>query len=70
MGISASRSSTRPGSARRSGSLVTADDADRLALASGELSRIAPPALARAEAAWLEGRSDEIVQLTEPALQR
>ena len=45
------------------------DEASRLAWQSGELSRIARPTIARAEAAWLEGRGDEIEGLTEDALE-
>jgi len=45
------------------------NEASRLARQSGELSRIARPAIARAEAAWLEGRLDEIDELTAPLLE-
>ena len=45
------------------------DEAYDLALMSGELPRIAPVALARSEAAWLEGRGGEIGQLTQVALE-
>ena len=40
------------------------DEAYALALPSGELPRIARPAAARAEAAWLEGRDDAVGPLT------
>lgn len=39
-----------------------------LAEPSGELQRIAPVAAARAEAAWLEGRREVVVEATEAAL--
>src|SRR5262249_4451714 len=43
------------------------EEAHQLAVPSGELPRIAPPAIARAEAAWLEGRLGEIAGLTDDA---
>ena len=45
------------------------DEAHALAEASGELPRIGPAAAARAETAWLEGRLDAVVPLTEDALE-
>ena len=44
------------------------DEAWALAETTGELQRIEPAAAARAEAAWLEGRDDAVVELTETAL--
>jgi DNA-binding CsgD family transcriptional regulator/tetratricopeptide (TPR) repeat protein len=44
------------------------DEARALAEPSGELQRIEPAAAARAEAAWLEGRADAVVEETEAAL--
>jgi DNA-binding CsgD family transcriptional regulator/tetratricopeptide (TPR) repeat protein len=41
------------------------DEAYELAFGSGEPRRIAPPAAARAEAAWLEGRDSELAELTD-----
>jgi DNA-binding CsgD family transcriptional regulator len=43
------------------------DEAQELAAMSGELPRLAPVAVARAEAAWLEGRRDAIAAVTEEA---
>ncbi len=43
------------------------DEAAELAEMSGELPRLAPVAAARAEAAWLAGRADEIESLTQRA---
>jgi DNA-binding CsgD family transcriptional regulator/tetratricopeptide (TPR) repeat protein len=44
------------------------DEAWALAEPSGELQRVEPAATARAEAAWLEGRADAVVESTEAAL--
>jgi DNA-binding CsgD family transcriptional regulator/tetratricopeptide (TPR) repeat protein len=44
------------------------DEAWALAVPSGELQRIEPPAAARAEALWLQGRVAEIAGATEQAL--
>jgi DNA-binding CsgD family transcriptional regulator len=44
------------------------DEAWRLAEPTGELQRIEPAAAARAEAAWLEGRSDGVADATQSAL--
>lgn len=46
------------------------DDALALAEPSGELQRIGPVAAARAETAWLEGRSEAIAEATDAALER
>ena len=46
------------------------DDALRLSEATDELQAISPTAAARAEAAWLEGRTAEVGQATESALNR
>jgi DNA-binding CsgD family transcriptional regulator len=43
------------------------DEAWALAEHTGELDRIAPVAVARAEAAWLEGRHDAVLEATESA---
>ena len=43
------------------------EEAYELAQPSGELPRVGPVAAARAEAAWLEGRLDEIAAVTEEA---
>jgi DNA-binding CsgD family transcriptional regulator len=43
------------------------DEAHELAAMSGELTRMAPVAAARAEAAWLEGRNDAAASFTEEA---
>jgi DNA-binding CsgD family transcriptional regulator len=43
------------------------DEAQELAAMSGELPRLAPVAVARAEAAWLEGRAEAVVAATEHA---
>ena len=43
------------------------DEAQELAAMSGELPRLAPVAVARAEAAWLEGRHDSVAPFTEEA---
>src|SRR4029077_15752088 len=43
------------------------DEAQELAVLSGELPRLAPVAVARAEAAWLGGRRDAIGAATEEA---
>jgi DNA-binding CsgD family transcriptional regulator/tetratricopeptide (TPR) repeat protein len=43
------------------------DDAWALADGTGELDRIAPVAAARAEAAWLEGRHDAVLEATDAA---
>jgi DNA-binding CsgD family transcriptional regulator len=43
------------------------DEARELAAVSGELPRLAPVAIARAEAAWLEGRHEEIAAVTDEA---
>jgi DNA-binding CsgD family transcriptional regulator/tetratricopeptide (TPR) repeat protein len=40
------------------------DDALQLAERSGELQRLAPVAAARAEAAWLEGRDEDVAEAT------
>ncbi|MFL5841086.1 MAG: ATP-binding protein [Thermoleophilaceae bacterium] len=45
------------------------DEALRLAEPSGEIGRLGPVAGARAEAAWLEGRLDAVVEATESALE-
>jgi DNA-binding CsgD family transcriptional regulator len=45
------------------------DEAWLLAEPTGELARIAPIALARAEAAWLDGRDDAIAFITEAPLE-
>ena len=44
------------------------DLATDLAASTGELERLVPPALARAELAWLAGRSDEVVEATDDLL--
>ena len=44
------------------------DEAWALAEPTGELPRMGPVAVARAEAAWLEGRHDRIAGLTDAAL--
>src|SRR5207248_3271667 len=44
------------------------DEAWALASTTGELQRIEPPAAARAEALWLQGRAGEVAEATEPAL--
>jgi DNA-binding CsgD family transcriptional regulator/tetratricopeptide (TPR) repeat protein len=44
------------------------DEAWELAEPSGELQRVEPAAAARAEAAWLEGRRDAVIEATEAAL--
>ena len=44
------------------------DEAWALAEPTGELPRIGPVAVARAEAAWLGGRPDEVVEATDAAL--
>jgi DNA-binding CsgD family transcriptional regulator/tetratricopeptide (TPR) repeat protein len=44
------------------------DDAQALADDSGELEEIADVSIARAEAAWLEGRAEAIAEETRPAL--
>ena len=43
------------------------DEAQELAALSGELPRLAPVAVARAEAAWLEGQRDAIAAVTDDA---
>jgi DNA-binding CsgD family transcriptional regulator len=43
------------------------DEAQELAATSGELPRLAPVAVARAEAAWLEGRYGDVAALTDGA---
>jgi class 3 adenylate cyclase/tetratricopeptide (TPR) repeat protein len=45
------------------------DEAWSLAEPTGELPRIGPVAVARAEAAWLEGRHDEVAAVTDAALE-
>jgi DNA-binding CsgD family transcriptional regulator/tetratricopeptide (TPR) repeat protein len=45
------------------------DEALALALPTRELQRVGPAAAARAEAAWLEGRRDDVVGETEAALE-
>ncbi len=45
------------------------DEAWALAEPTGELQRVEPAAAARAEAAWLEGRSDAVADATEEALE-
>jgi class 3 adenylate cyclase/DNA-binding CsgD family transcriptional regulator/tetratricopeptide (TPR) repeat protein len=45
------------------------DEAWTLAEPTGELPRIAPVAVARAEAAWLEGRHGDVAGVTDPALE-
>lgn len=44
------------------------DEAWALAEPSGELQRVEPAAAARAEAAWLEGRAEAVVEMTDAAL--
>jgi DNA-binding CsgD family transcriptional regulator/tetratricopeptide (TPR) repeat protein len=44
------------------------DEAWALARPTGELQRLEPAAAARAEAAWLEGRSDDVAEMTEDPL--
>jgi DNA-binding CsgD family transcriptional regulator/tetratricopeptide (TPR) repeat protein len=44
------------------------DEAWSLAEPTGELQRVEPAAAARAEAAWLEGRADAVLETTETAL--
>src|SRR5207248_2284373 len=44
------------------------DEAWALAEPTGELPRIGPVAVARAEVAWLSGRPDEVVEVTDAAL--
>lgn len=44
------------------------DEAWTLAEPTGELQRVEPAAAARAEAAWLEGRTDAVVEMTEAPL--
>jgi DNA-binding CsgD family transcriptional regulator/tetratricopeptide (TPR) repeat protein len=44
------------------------DEAWRLAEPTGELQRVEPAASARAEAAWLEGRTEAVADATESAL--
>jgi DNA-binding CsgD family transcriptional regulator len=44
------------------------DEAWALAEPTGELPRIGPVAVARAEAAWLDGRPDKVVEATDAAL--
>jgi DNA-binding CsgD family transcriptional regulator len=44
------------------------DEAWALAEPTGELPRIGPVAVARAEVAWLDGRPDEVVEATDAAL--
>jgi DNA-binding CsgD family transcriptional regulator len=45
------------------------DEAQELAAMSGELPRLAPVAIARAEAAWLEGRPGDVAGLTDEAFE-
>jgi DNA-binding CsgD family transcriptional regulator len=45
------------------------DEAWTLAVPTGELLRMGPVAAARAEAAWLEGRPDAVVEATEETLE-
>jgi DNA-binding CsgD family transcriptional regulator/tetratricopeptide (TPR) repeat protein len=45
------------------------DEAQALAEPTGELQRIGPAAIARAEANWLEGRNDAIIRESESALE-
>jgi DNA-binding CsgD family transcriptional regulator/tetratricopeptide (TPR) repeat protein len=45
------------------------DEAHELAEASGELPRIAPVAAAMAETAWLEGRAEAVVPITDVAFE-
>jgi tetratricopeptide (TPR) repeat protein len=45
------------------------DEALRLAEPSGEIGRLGPVAMARAEAAWLEGRFEAAVEATESAIE-
>jgi DNA-binding CsgD family transcriptional regulator/tetratricopeptide (TPR) repeat protein len=45
------------------------DEASALAAPSGELQRVGPAAAARAEAAWLQGRSEAVARDTEAALE-
>ena len=47
------------------GARALLEEAHDLATLSGELPRLAPVACARAETAWLEGRSDEIEAVTD-----
>ncbi len=49
------------------GAWAALDDAWALAEGTGELERIAPVAAARAEAAWLEGRPEAMLDATEEA---
>jgi DNA-binding CsgD family transcriptional regulator len=51
------------------GSWPLLDEAWRLAEGTDEPERIAPVAVARAEAAWLEGRNDAALEATESALE-
>ncbi len=44
------------------------DEAWELAETSGELQRLGPVAVARAEAAWLQGKTESVVEVTELAL--
>jgi DNA-binding CsgD family transcriptional regulator/tetratricopeptide (TPR) repeat protein len=45
------------------------EEAEMLAEPTGELQRIAPAAVARAEAAWLEGRLEDVVSESDTALE-
>jgi ATP/maltotriose-dependent transcriptional regulator MalT len=45
------------------------DEAWELAEPTGELHRLGPVAMARAEAAWLEGRDEAVIEATEAALE-
>ena len=51
------------------GHLPLLEEAWELAAPTGELHRIAPVAAARAEAAWLDGRSAEVAELTQSAFE-
>jgi DNA-binding CsgD family transcriptional regulator len=51
------------------GYLPLLEEAWELAAPTGELHRLAPVAAARAEAAWIEGRSADVAELTQSALE-
>ncbi len=50
------------------GQWAALDEAWALAEPTGELHRLGPVAVARAEAAWLEGREEAVIEATEAAL--
>ena len=52
------------------GQWTALDAALDLAQKSGEVARLAPVAAARAEAAWLEGRSEAVAEATDTAFER